>query len=153
MSNENLREQIGVLRALAPGLNAVTDKAASLIQAVEHFLGEELRLSLSASVQMYASSDEHMSAVEEQTRLEYVRIDGKFRICIAESYHDYRDGSSSTTSRTLWDSCTRQEKLASVDYIPALLRAIAWKVKSTIEEGQKAAASVDQYLQEMGVGK
>jgi hypothetical protein len=150
MLNENLREQIGRLRALAPELNAVTDKAAFLIQSVEKFLDEECKFALSAHTVMSA---EPISPNEEDERwLEYTRVDGKFHICVTDVTSD-PSGDYHTHSRTIWSSCHRELKLQTVDHIPYLLKEIAKKVENTINSGRIASERVDQYLRDMEVSQ
>ena len=150
MPAENLREQIGRLRALAPELNAVTDKAALLIQAVEKFLDEECKFGLSAHAVM--GSEEIGDGAEGQTWLEYTRVDGRFRICVTEILCD-PTGEYHTRSRAVWASCPREWKLGSVDHIPDLLSAVGKRVENTIKSGKSAVETVDQFLQAMEVGR
>jgi hypothetical protein len=150
MSAENLREQIGRLRALAPELNAVTDKAALLIQSVEKFLDEDCRFGLSAYVVM--SSEPASQYQDDEQRLEYTRVDGKFKICV--SYVTTQpDGEDHVHSRTVWASCPRELKLQTVDRIPDLLKEITRRVENTIRSGKEASERVDLYLQQMELGR
>lgn len=148
MMSETLREQIGRLRALAPELNAVTDKAALLIQAVEKFLDEDCKFGLSAHTVMTSEDLRHDGT--EEMWLEYTRVDGKFRICVSYVTCDPM-GEYNFHSRTVWSSCPRELKLESVDHIPDLLKAVGRRVENTINSGKVAVETVDQFLQAMEV--
>jgi hypothetical protein len=146
----DLRMEIANLRSLTPELNAVTDRAATLVLAVEHFLNEECQLAIPASVQCVLG-DENNGRVRFGVQLEYSRWEGKFRLIVADFVKDDRDDED-ISNRLPWANCTRDRKLATVDLIPHLLMRIGKTVQSTIKDAKKNADAVEQCLADLGIG-
>lgn len=149
--SERLSDQIAQLRAITPRLHAVTDEAARIVRIVETFLGEECKLGLAAHCD-FDEVDDQRGAPIACKRLEYGRIDGQFRLIIAEIDIDVEAYEERTyLSRTAWVNCTREMKLRSIEYIPNLLAAINQKVKSTIKQTEEATVKVNALLQDLGI--
>ena len=146
--SERLRDQIALLRDLTPKLNAVTDEAARIVQAVEHFLTEECKLGLPVFV--IIDREERNNGFDFERHLEYARIDGKFRLLVSD-VEVHPDGNRTVFSRTPWVNCPRDLKLASFEFIPQLFEEIPKRVKRRIEVSERAAKSVKQLLQDLGV--
>ncbi len=81
MTTDNLRAQRSSTPCGSrPGLNAVTDKAATLIHAVERFLDEECKFGLSAHAVTSSESSGPYEVYE--LWLVYTRCVGYFMICV-----------------------------------------------------------------------
>jgi len=145
----DLREEIARLRSLTPELNAVTERAAKVVQAVERFLTEECQLGIAASIDTNVTYSE-----DEDYRgghvLEYSRWDGQFRILVSD-FLAHINGEREITNQTPWANATRDRKLATINAIPDLLRAISRRIEITITEASKQADVVETYLKDIGI--
>lgn len=144
---ENLRSQIAHLRSVSPQLNRVTDQAARLVSAVENFLNDECQFSIPAYVIM--SRTDHPDGSDDQVRLEYARLEGKFKLLVSEVSTD-PGGESYVQSKTAWSACPRDMKLWSIEHIPALLVAIEKRIERTISGAEKASKNIEDLLHAIG---
>ena len=145
----DLRAEIARLRSLTPQLNAVTDRAAKIVQAVEHFLNEECQLAISASIDTnvtYSPEGDYRGG----HLLEYARWEGKFRIIVSDFLAAIH-GDIEISERTLWANATRERKLATINAIPDLLREISRCIESTIKGADEQATVVEDYLKDLGI--
>jgi hypothetical protein len=147
----DLRKEIARLRSLTPELNAVTDRATKIVLAVEHFLNDECQLGLPAFV-CHQDGDAENGVVCYGTRLEYSRWEGKFRLVVS-NYKDVEGFDQEISDRNAWVNCTRDRKLETVIYIPALLKEIERRVLTTIAEANKHSGIVESYLAELGIAR
>lgn len=147
----DLRSRIAHLRSLTPELNAATDRATRLVQAVEHFLDEECRLGIPAYVEIN-TEDSNNGQFRSGNRLEYARWEGKFRLLVSDFWEDANDPEGpNITDRLPWVNCTRDRKLATIYGIPHLLDRIAKRVESTIRDANETSSTVESYLADLGV--
>jgi hypothetical protein len=147
----DLRKEIAHLRSLTPELNAVTDRATKIVLAVEHFLNDECQLGLPAFV-CHQDGDEENGVVCYGTRLEYSRWEGKFRLVVS-NYKEVEGFDQEVSDRNAWVNCTRDRKLETVIYIPALLKEIERRVVTTIADAKKQSSIVENYLAELGIAR
>ena len=147
----DLREEIARLRSLTPELNAVTDRAAKLVLAVEHFLNDECQLGIPTYVETNVeySDDEHYRYGK---RLEYSRWEGVFRLIVSD-FIAHQQGEMEISERAPWVSSTRDRKLATIDAIPELLNKISQRVVATIRDANESAELVESYLTDLGIGE
>jgi hypothetical protein len=145
----DLRKEIAHLRSLTPELNAVTDNAAKIILAVEHFLTEECQLGLPVVVSIQ-EGDRDNGTTTYGTRLEYTRWEGKYRICVS-SYEDHDGYETEVTDRNVWVNCTRDRKLDTIMLVPRLLQEVSQKVKRVITHTKEQSAEVEAYLKQLGI--
>lgn len=144
---ENLRSQIAHLRSLSPELNRVTDQAARLVSVVENFLSDECQFSIPAHVVM--SRTDHPDGSDDETRLEYARLEGKFKLVVSQVSSDPA-GESYVQSKTAWSECPRDIKLWSIEHIPDLLVAIGKRIERTISSAGKASKNIEDLLLAIG---
>lgn len=153
MTNE-LREKLAALRAVAPALNATTDNATRIIQAVEDLLGDELSLGVSAeSPQTFneqSEVDDDGNRIDTDYRLAYGRVAGRYRFHIwvhryaVDEYGRYDHHISS--EEIPWSSCSREDRLASFGLLPGLLEAIHSKVTALVDKAEETSHIVDDLI-------
>lgn len=148
---ESLRDQIARLRTLSPKLNAVTDEATLLVEAVEHFLNEECKFGIPAFTEISSASEDDRGAEWDRgTRLEYSRIEGKFRLVVSE-YETDPVGDTTISNRMAWTASPRDTKLWTIRFIPNLLERIAKRIEWTIRDAEEQSAVVKNHLREFGI--
>lgn len=146
-----IHASIAQLRASAPKLNEVTDNAARVVQRVEKFLNEELRVGLPISVTITGLED------APNLQLGYERHGNTFRVTVRETSYvwegteiarhpEYDFPIVKKSETTAWAECQRATKLQTFTYLPKLLEAIQDRVKREIMAASDAIITVDEIL-------
>ncbi len=148
------------LSVLSRALNEASDRVSKQIAEVESALGA-LRLGVRAWV-LVESSQESVESEDVRTKerkytslthflsLGYTRHKGKWALVVAEGYEEFSDDEDPNRITPLLEA-RRDVKLAAVEKIPALLKAIE-------EEGAKVAQEATKQAEHLkhiaaGLGK
>ena len=151
---QELREDMDLLRVMAPQLNAATAEAAAVVQAVDQFLGEELAFGVSAASRPFDSQP----ALGEDSRdllvtshLAYGRVAGKNRLYVLKATLETNEWKEQVTKvvaeeRTPWAACSREVKLQSFAMLPELLGSLATRVEEVSSQTTKTVEKVRELL-------
>src|SRR4051794_13386663 len=133
---QELRDDLDALRGIAAQLHAATAEASDVVAAVDHFLGDELCIGVSAASRAFDSQravgDDDRELVVS-AHLAFGRVQGKDRIYVLRASLDKNDWNDSYTKliaedRTPWSACPREVKLQSFALLPELLGNLATRV-------------------------
>jgi hypothetical protein len=150
-----IREKLAALTVLAPKLNAATDEATQVVNAVEKFL-EALSLGVSAETcfgtEVAPSGFDDDSRSETSFYLAYGRIAGKFRLHELERVTLRADDiplphrEVLSQESTPWSSLGRELKLESFGALPKLLEEIVDRSTSLIAKAEQTSTAVREML-------
>jgi hypothetical protein len=150
---DELKRRMARLREIAPRLNAATDDASKLVNQVEKFLVEELRIGVSAEVcyeELPAGTDEEHHEQRLRNCLAFGRCAGSFRIHVCKETIDTGGGTSAQTilqeERIPWPSCTREMKLKAFEKLPDLLDKIIEQAERLAQASEATRSKVDAML-------
>ena len=154
MTND-ITTKLETLRGLAERTNRASDQASALVEKIETFLTDTIKIGVAAQVGPIDSRDEEPAANglprARTYYLEYNRISGdKFRIFVSttlgEDGHDeYTEGWKVVEqSQIRWASCSKQLKLKACAQLPELLSAVIENAEQLAIDAEAAhAASAD----------
>src|SRR4051794_37661857 len=120
------REDRDALRGIAAQLNAATAEACPVVQAVDHFLGEELCIGVTAASRPFDSQrvlgDDDRERVVT-SHLAFGRVQGQDRIYVLKATLEKDEWKENLTKivaedRTPWSACSREAKLQSFAMLP-----------------------------------
>ena len=133
MGQEFRDDQMDALRGIAAQLTAATAEASVVIQAVDHFLADELCIGVSAASRPFDSQralgDDDRELIIT-SHLAFGRIQGKDRIYVLKATLEKDEWKENFTNvvaedYTPWASCPRELKLQSFAMLPELLGNLA----------------------------
>lgn len=140
------------LRELAPRLNKAADDAARIVLDVERLLTNELGIGVIASTTIIANDLTPKKMLFKS--LAYIRVHGKFRIAVAEEVvTDFLDENSQprrtseVKSVTPWAELSREEKLESFPFLPALLEELIKNAEEARGKVEATQATLTQILE------
>jgi hypothetical protein len=148
---DELRQKVERLRALAPKLNAATEEAGRIVQAVETLLSEELSLGVSAMSSWFdrvaLDTDEDGTERQLVSYLTYCRYAGQYRICVnhvteVAGGRYVGDFDFHSEEYVPWSSCPREVKLGSYAKLPELLDSIAEETAKLTDKAEETTATV-----------
>jgi hypothetical protein len=144
------REDLDALRGIAAQLNATTTEASIVVQAVDHFLGEELCIGVSAASRPFDSQrvlgDDDRELVVT-SHLAFGRVQGKDRIYVLKATLEKNEWKENFTKivaedRTPWTACSREVKLQSFALLPELLGNLAVRVDEVSNQTTRTIETV-----------
>src|SRR3954469_10572698 len=157
MGQELREDQMGALRGMAAQLNAATAEASAVIQAVDHFLAEELCIGVSAASRPFESQralgDDDRELVIT-SHLAFGRVQGKDRIHVLKATLEKNEWKESFTKivaedRTPWSACSREVKLQSFAMLPELLGNLAARVEEVSTQTTRTIETVRELIEAM----
>src|SRR3954447_12178237 len=149
------REDLDALRGIAAQLNATTTEAGAVVQAVDHFLGEELSIGVSAASRPFDSQ----RAIGDDDReliitshLAFGRVQGKDRIYVLKATLEKNEWKENFTKivaeeRTPWSTCSREVKLQSFAMLPELLGNLAARVDEVSTQTPRTIETVRELIE------
>ena len=154
---QELRVDLNALRGIAEQLNAATAEAGAVVQAVDHFLGEELSIGVTAASRPFESqralSDENRELVVT-THLAFGRVQGRDRIYVLKATLEKNEWKENFTKlvaedRTPWTDCSREVKLQSFALLPELLGNLAARVDDVATQTGRTIETVRELIEVM----
>ena len=154
---QELNDNLGSLRAMAPQLNAATAEASSVVQAVEQFLGDELAIGVAGASRPFDSQ----RAIGEGDRellvtshLAFGRFNGRDRIYVLKATLEKAEWKEHFTKvvaedRVPWTACSREIKLQSFAMLPELIGNLASRVEEVALQTTKTVQTVRELLDAM----
>lgn len=151
---QDLRGDQDSLRIMTRSLNSALAEAGAVVQAVDHFLGEELGIGITAASRAFDSQ----RAVGDDDRemlvtshLAYGRVSGKNRLYVLTATLDKNEWKEPYTQiiaeeRTPWAACSREVKLQSFAMLPELLGSLATRVEEVASQTAKTVEAVRELL-------
>src|SRR5436305_10882495 len=139
---QEVRQDMDALRGIAAQLNAAIAEANGVVQAVDHFLGEELCIGVSAASRPFDSQralgDDDRELVVT-AHLAFGRVQGKDRIYVLKVTLEKNEWKENFTKivaedRTPWSACSREVKLQSFAMLPELLGNLAARVEEVASQ-------------------
>ncbi len=135
-------------------LNTAVAEANAIVQAVDHLLGEELGIGISAASRAFDSQraigdDDRERLVT--SHLAYGRVSGKNRLYVLTATLDKNEWKEPYTQiiaeeRTPWAACSREVKLQSFAMLPELLGSLASRVEEVAIQTTKTVEMVRELL-------
>ena len=155
---QDATETLDSLRAIVPQLNSAVEEAASVVQAVDRFLAEELAISTWAASRPF---DQHRTIGDDgrellvTSHLACGKVAGKYRLHVLTATLDKPEGKEQFThivneERIPWSSCPRDVKLQSFAMLPELLNILAARVSEIASQTTKTVETVWELLGDMG---
>jgi hypothetical protein len=123
----DLAQALSVLRKSTSELNQLTDRGSELVRMVEAEL-ERQSIGITAQVLVKEYEDDFTAML-----LGYVYANDKLRVSLLWAER----GDDSPLIRP-WAECSRDEKLASLEFLPALLLKLADQVEQRISPARSA---------------
>jgi hypothetical protein len=154
---QELREDVEALRGIAAQLNAATAEASLVVQAVDHFLGDDLCIGVSAATRPFDSQraigDDDRELVVT-SHLAFGRVQGKERIYVLKATLEKNEWKENFTKivaedRTSWSSCSREVKLQSFAMLPELLANLAVRVDEVANQTTRTVETVRELIDVM----
>jgi hypothetical protein len=151
------REDLDALRGIAAQLNATTTEASIVVQAVDHFLGEELCIGVSAASRPFDSQrvlgDDDRELVVT-SHLAFGRVQGKERVYVLKATLEKNEWKENFTKivaedRTPWSACSREVKLQSFALLPELLGNLAGRVEEVSNQTTRTIETVRALIEVM----
>ena len=151
------REDLDALRGIAAQLNATTTEASIAVQAVDHFLGEELCIGVSAASRPFDSQrvlgDDDRELVVT-SHLAFGRVQGKERVYVLKATLEKNEWKENFTKivaedRTPWSACSREVKLQSFALLPELLGNLAGRVEEVSNQTTRTIETVRALIEVM----
>src|SRR3954447_20286253 len=151
------REDLDALRGIAAQLNATTTEAGAVVQAVDHFLGEELCIGVSAASRPFDSErvlgDDDRELVVT-SHLAFGRVQGKERVYVLKATLEKNEWKENFTKivaedRTPWAACSREVKLQSFALLPELLGNLAVRVEEVSNQTTRTIETVRALIEVM----
>ena len=154
---QDLRGDQDALRIMTRRLNSALAEAGAVVQAVDHFLSEELGIGITAASRAFDSQ----RAVGDDDRemlvtshLAYGRVSGKNRLYVLTATLDKNERKEPYTQiiaeeRTPWADCSREVKLQSFAMLPELLGSLATRVEEVASQTAKTVEAVRELLDMM----
>jgi len=133
-----LAEAIGRLHSSSARLNQLTDEANTTVKEVEDFLNKECSAGIFASV-IVSETDFGSES------LEYRRVGQRYRIAIVWREFD----NEMDPAVKPWSECSRDEKIETIERLPALIIEVAKRLDEKILDAEKAVVAVSQVLQNL----
>jgi hypothetical protein len=132
--NEQLRKRFESLRAIAPQLNEASNAAQASLREVEKALND-LNLGIDVEAGYFYREDADGDGIVRERVLVYGRFSGRFCIHVVERVERWvEDGPVSddgdyypeilSEERYDWSSLNREDKLASVERLDAIVMAV-----------------------------
>src|SRR4051794_26005737 len=151
------REDLDALRGIAAQLNATTTEAGAVVQAVDHFLGEELSIGVSAASRPFDSQRVIGDDARElivMSHLAFGRVQGKDRVYVLRATLEKNEWKENFTKivaeeRTPWAACSREVKLQSFVLLPELLANLAVRVDEVANQTSRTVATVRSLIEVM----
>jgi hypothetical protein len=134
---DTLKESLQLLKQSAGSLNAVADKAATIVRSIETFLSGECSVGVTRYVRV---SEETTAGNTVKTYLGYARYNGKFRIVVC-----YAGGTGGEIEKP-WSELDRDSKLDTIPFLPQLLKEIATEIAAKVNAATKAISQVESML-------
>jgi hypothetical protein len=128
-------DALTVLRGATQELNQLTDRGNELVRAVETELE---RQSIGISTQILIEEDEES---EYFFLIGYVYVDGKLRLSLIWGSRNEEDSLARP-----WVECNRDDKLRSLEFLPALLVKLADEVQRRVVTAKSAIESVESAM-------
>jgi hypothetical protein len=157
MVHELRDDQMDALRGIAAQLNAATAEASLVIQAVDHFLADELCIGVSAASRPFESQralgDDDRELIIT-SHLAFGRVQGKDRIYVLKATLEKNEWKENFTKivaedRTPWSSCAREVKLQSFTMLPELLANLAARVEDVSNQTTRTVETVRELIDAM----
>jgi hypothetical protein len=154
---QELREDVEALRGIAAQLNTATAEASLVVQAVDHFLGDELCIGVSAATRPFDSQraigDDDRELVVT-SHLAFGRVQGKDRIYVLKATLEKNEWKENFTKivaedRTPWSACSREVKLQSFAMLPELLGNLAVRVDEVANQTTRTIETVRELIEVM----
>jgi hypothetical protein len=151
------REDMDMLRVMAPQLNAATAEATAVVLEVDQFLGEELGIGVSSASRAFdtqpATSDDGRELLVT-SHLAYGRVAGKNRLYVLRATLETNEWKEQVTKvvaeeRTPWGACPREIKLQSFAMLPELLASLASRVDEVASQTSRTVEKVRELLDAM----
>jgi hypothetical protein len=157
---QELKEQIAMLRAIAPELNKATDEANAVVRMVEDLLTTELSLGISGEhghFDVVRETDEDGRKTKTSSQLAFGRVGNSFQIHILRTVCGPDESGDLceplATDRIPWSQCSRQTKLQAFSWMPELLSQIAERAQHLVTRAAETSKTVKDVLQAMAPSK
>jgi predicted nucleotidyltransferase len=131
MTDDVLRPRLDRLKSLAKSLNEVSDEISKVVQGVEAYLSDQLRIGVTASV-LIEREEDPTETICFRRELVYGRFGPKFRLYVAEITSV--DGGRNELEQTPWANCPRDMKLLAFQKLPELLDELAVQVERLLDQ-------------------
>ena len=157
MGQEFRDDQMDALRGIAAQLTAATAEASVVIQAVDHFLADELCIGVTAASRPFDSQralgDDDRELIIT-SHLAFGRVQGKERIYVLKATLEKNEWKENFTKivaedRTPWSSCSREVKLQSFNMLPELLGNLAARVEDVSNQTSRTVETVRELIEAM----
>lgn len=151
------RYDMDALRGIAAQLNAATSEASVVVQAVDHFLGDELCIGVSAASRPFDSQrvvgDDDRELIVT-SHLAFGRVQGKERIYVLKATLEKNEWKENFTKivaedRIPWSACSREVKLQSFALLPELLGSLAARVEEVATQTTRTVEMVRELIEAM----
>jgi hypothetical protein len=139
---DTLRPRLDRLQELSKQVNVATDDAGRVVQGVESYLTDVLRLGTRASIRLEFERDEEGFFWSEK-RLEYGRYGPKYRIYVVDAGE--QQGHYAQTE-TLWANCPRDVKLMAFERLPDLLDELIRTLEGTLDQVRANSEAIQSLL-------
>jgi len=140
MTRDALRPRLNRLGELAKQLNASSDEIALIVQRVEAYLSENLKLGVWANATLEHEESEDGSYKSTKS-LVYGRLGPKFRFYVIDEVYDH--GCGNQFDPVPWGNCTREVKISAFNALPNLLDKLIANVQNTLEEIEANKETLD----------
>ena len=128
-----------------------------MVQAVDHFLGEELSIGVSAASRPFDSQRVIGDDARElivMSHLAFGRVQGKDRVYVLKATLEKNEWKENFTKivaedRTPWAACSREVKLQSFVLLPELLANLAVRVDEVANQTTRTIETVRSLIEAM----
>jgi hypothetical protein len=150
------RDEMDVLRGIAAQVQAATAEASAVVDAVDHFLGEEFGIGVSVASRPFDSQRvmDNDRELVLSAHLAYGRVQGKDRIYVLRATFEKNEWNESfgklvAEDRTPWSACPREVRLQSFALLPELLANLAVRVEEVVNQTTRTSETVRGLIQAM----
>ncbi len=150
------RDEMDVLRGIAAQLQAATAEASAVVEAVDHFLAEEVGIGVSVASRPFDSQRvmDNDRELVLSAHLAYGRVQGKDRIYVLRATFEKNEWNESFSKlvaedRTPWSACPREVRLQSFALLPELLANQAVRIEEVVNQTTKTSETVRGLIQAM----
>jgi hypothetical protein len=142
---EQMREHLVRLRELTAQLNEHSDEVNRVAMAVERFLSADCKVGVEGQVVIDYRYDEDM--LVWQRTLKYSRLQGEFRLHLVDWDLVSGDPEGPDQTPTLWANCSRDDRLAAYEKLPALLEILVENLAARVEKIRVNSQAINEILE------